>query len=45
MLLAAATVALLVIGLRPSTPLPAEPPPGAGEAGRPAPLPPVRPVD
>jgi hypothetical protein len=47
LLLAGATVALLTVGLRPSTPVPDEPPPGAGRppGGGPAPLPPVRPVD
>lgn len=38
-LLGGAAIALLVIGLRPSTPLPTEPPPGAGDATPPAPLP------
>ncbi|MCW3015888.1 MAG: hypothetical protein JWO02_2980 [Solirubrobacterales bacterium] len=42
-LLGGAAIALLVIGLRPSTPLPAEPPDGAGSASPPPPLP-VRPV-
>ncbi|UTI66024.1 hypothetical protein NBH00_07385 [Paraconexibacter antarcticus] len=47
LLLAGATAALLTVGLRPSTPVPDEPPPGAGRppGGGPAPLPPVRPVD
>lgn len=47
LVLAGAAAALLTVGLRPSTPVPDEPPPGAGTApGRgPAPLPPVRPVD
>lgn len=44
-LLGGAAAALLVIGLRPSTPLPAEPPAGAGVGPQPQPLPPVRPVD
>jgi hypothetical protein len=38
-LLGAAAIALLVIGLRPSTPLPSEPPPGAGGGAPPSPLP------
>lgn len=44
-LLALAAGALLTVGLRPSTPVPTEPPVGAGPGGPPPPLPPVRSVE
>ncbi len=45
LVLAGAAGALLVVGLRPSTPLPAEPPEGAGSHAPPSPPPPsIRPV-
>lgn len=44
-ILGAGAGTLLVIGLRPSTPLPSEPPPGAGSSQPPPPLPPIRSID